>query len=128
MREEILDRLDGVKQTGDRRYKARCPAHEDRDPSLSIYFALDGRILLHCFAGCSITDVLDSISLKITDLFPERLGHHLLGGEPRKTDPKDASHLRLVLDIAKADREAGKRLSANDLETERQAYLKLRKS
>ena len=32
----ILDRLDGVRPTGDGRWIARCPAHDDRSPSLSI--------------------------------------------------------------------------------------------
>jgi len=31
---------------------ALCPAHDDRNPSLSIQLA-DDRILIHCFAGCS---------------------------------------------------------------------------
>jgi len=29
-----------------------CPAHEDREPSLSLSVAPDGRLLWHCFAGC----------------------------------------------------------------------------
>jgi hypothetical protein len=33
-------------------WTARCPAHDDRNPSLSITEDRDGRVLLHCFAGC----------------------------------------------------------------------------
>lgn len=32
---------------------ARCPAHDDRNPSLSIADGDDGRLLLYCHAGCS---------------------------------------------------------------------------
>jgi DNA primase len=69
----ILDRLDGVRETGRGRWLARCPAHEDRYPSLSIRELDDGRVLLHCFAGCEIGDVIGEIGLAMTDLFPERL-------------------------------------------------------
>jgi hypothetical protein len=32
--------------------RARCPAHNDRNPSLSIREAADGKILIKCHAGC----------------------------------------------------------------------------
>jgi len=47
----------------------RCPAHEDRDPSLSISAGDDGRALLHCHAGCAPEAVLDAIGLRTCDLF-----------------------------------------------------------
>ena len=31
---------------------ARCPAHDDRKPSLSIRDADDGKVLVRCHAGC----------------------------------------------------------------------------
>jgi hypothetical protein len=37
---------------------ACCPAHDDRNPSLSVRRAPDGRVLVHCFAGCSLDAVL----------------------------------------------------------------------
>jgi len=43
----LLDRLDGVKETGHGKYIARCPAHDDQSPSLAIKDCGDGRILLH---------------------------------------------------------------------------------
>jgi hypothetical protein len=69
----LLDRLDGVKQTGHGRWLARCPAHEDRSPSLSIRELDDGRILLHDFGGCGTDDVLAALGLEMAALFPARL-------------------------------------------------------
>src|SRR5262249_12866760 len=33
-------------------WMARCPAHDDREPSLSIGETRDGKVLVHCHAGC----------------------------------------------------------------------------
>ena len=68
--EELLRLLEGVKQVGPGKWMARCPAHDDRRPSLSIREAEDGRILLHCFAGCRTADVLQALGLTWRDLFP----------------------------------------------------------
>ncbi len=73
----LLDRLELVKQTGPNRWIARCPAHDDHSPSLSIRELDDGRILIHDFGGCSATNVLAAVGLEMTDLFPERLEHHI---------------------------------------------------
>ena len=72
--EILLARLDGVKRTGEGRWVARCPAHEDRSPSLSVRELPDGRVLLHDFGGCSVQDVLVAIGMTMRDLHPERLG------------------------------------------------------
>jgi putative DNA primase/helicase len=46
-----------------------CPAHEDNRRSLSIAIGENGRVLLKCFAGCKVEDIVESIGLKMTDLF-----------------------------------------------------------
>ena len=53
---------------------ARCPAHDDREPSLSIAEGVDGRALLWCFAGCSAEDIVQALGLTWPDMFPP--GHH----------------------------------------------------
>lgn len=50
-------------------YSACCPAHDDTTPSLSISEGPDGKILLHCFAGCTIDSVCGSLNLAVSDLF-----------------------------------------------------------
>lgn len=67
---ELLSRLEKVKRTGQGRWLARCPAHDDRSPSLAIRELDDRRVLLHCFAGCSIHEVVSSVGLDLADLFP----------------------------------------------------------
>lgn len=75
--ENLISRLERVKRTGAGRWQARCPAHDDRGPSLSIRELDDGRVLVHCFAGCEVHSVLSAVGLSLDDLFPSReLDHH----------------------------------------------------
>jgi hypothetical protein len=71
--ELFVSRLDGARRVGRNSYVARCPAHKDRSPSLSVGIGREGRVLVHCFAGCSTHDVLAAVGLSISDLFPERV-------------------------------------------------------
>jgi hypothetical protein len=50
-------------------WMARCPAHEDSSPSLSIREGDDGRVLLHCFAGCPTESICSALGIKLSDLF-----------------------------------------------------------
>jgi hypothetical protein len=49
----------------------QCPAHEDAQPSLSVTEKPDGRVLLHCQAGCEPEAVLAALGLGWVDLFPD---------------------------------------------------------
>ncbi len=69
----LLNQLSRVKKTGADRWMACCPAHQDKTASLSIKDLPDGRMLLHCFAGCEPDAVLAAIGLTFADLMPERL-------------------------------------------------------
>jgi KaiC/GvpD/RAD55 family RecA-like ATPase len=48
---ELAHSLSG-KMTGHQQWLAPCPYHEDKSPSLSIGEGDDGRVLVHCHAGC----------------------------------------------------------------------------
>lgn len=68
----LLAKLSGVRKTGDWRYIAKCPAHDDKSPSLAVT-QKDGKILLHCFSGCEVGAVLDAVGMEFADLYPERI-------------------------------------------------------
>lgn len=66
----LLDRLDSVQQSG-RGWRARCPACAGMSRKLSIAES-DGRVLVHCFAGCKGDDVIGAVGLRWADLMPPR--------------------------------------------------------
>lgn len=68
----VLERLSRVRKTGAGRWIARCPAHDDRSPSLSIREADGGRVLIHCFGGCEPAAVLDALGIEFSALFEKR--------------------------------------------------------
>jgi hypothetical protein len=49
----------------------RCPAHDDRSPSLSIREGRDGRSLVRCFAGCEPSAIVQALGLELRDLFAD---------------------------------------------------------
>ncbi len=67
--DSILEKLRGVKKAGDN-WVALCPAHDDRTQSLSVGTGGDGRVLLKCFAGCRVDDILARMQIEFHDLFP----------------------------------------------------------
>ena len=82
----LLSGLDKVRGTGHSKYVACCPAHDDRSPSLAIKECGDGRILLHCFAGCDIETICDALGLRLADLMSDSpIDHHV--GQVRRTMP-----------------------------------------
>jgi hypothetical protein len=51
-------------------WMATCPAHDDRNPSLSINEGSDGRALMKCHAGCDNATILAALGMEPRDLFP----------------------------------------------------------
>lgn len=76
MIEDILPRLDKVRQTGPNNWLACCPAHDDRSPSFTIHAADDGRIVCHCFGGCSFEEIVDAVGLGWDVWFPPKPIEH----------------------------------------------------
>jgi len=67
--EDLLRRLERVKRLQNKdQWIARCPAHKDNTPSLGIAVKGD-KIVLHCYAGCTIESILDALRLEKRDLF-----------------------------------------------------------
>lgn len=67
--ERVLSKLEGVKPTGNSRWMAKCPAHEDREASLSLAVGTDGKALMRCHAGCATAAIVAAIGLQMSDLF-----------------------------------------------------------
>lgn len=97
----VLARLDKPKRTG-KGWAARCPAHEDKSPSLSITEAEGGKVLLHCFSGCHAGDVLAAIGLEWKDLFPESLSPDARRDYQRKAATEAKAEAELVIAMAEA--------------------------
>ena len=65
---EFLNHLQNVKEvTGG--CISKCPAHDDCRASLFISTGDNGRILLKCFAGCTVESIMESLHLTMSDLF-----------------------------------------------------------
>jgi hypothetical protein len=65
----LLDR-DGYWPGEPGRGNARCPSHEDRQPSLGVGVRRDGDgALIYCQAGCATADVLAALDLPVAALF-----------------------------------------------------------
>jgi len=131
----ILTRLDSVKSKGNHSWMACCPAHEDKTPSLAITKVNDGRILMKCFAGCEVTNILAAINLSVTDLFPDRGLGNYRGFQQLERDyqakaesKKQAQETgdQTYLDICDGARGRGEKLTNQELEKERQIYLRIR--
>ena len=65
----ILSKLKKVKGAGHGKWSALCPAHADKKPSLSAGLGDDGKVLLHCHAGCDVKDIVAAIGMTEADLF-----------------------------------------------------------
>ena len=117
--ELLLSRLESVRANRNGTWLARCPAHDDRSPSLSIATGDDGKVLLHCFAGCGAADVVEAIGLELSSLFPET---HDWKGQPRsRVDYKALvnllRHEATVMLIAAQKLSEGVVLTEDDQET-----------
>tara|TARA_R110000787_G_scaffold93444_6_gene195717 strand:- start:1064 stop:1477 length:414 start_codon:yes stop_codon:yes gene_type:complete len=69
-KQEILARFSKVYKSGDDEYQCLCPSHDDRNASLGLKFKED-KMILNCFAGCSMQDILDAIGLSWGDVMPD---------------------------------------------------------
>src|SRR6266496_1409486 len=100
---ELLARLTGVKRNG-KGWLALCPAHDDHNPSLSITDGDNGRILLHCFAGCSHLRVCATLGID-----PHALGLDQAKGTIRESHQTKSASRRIVATYDYSD-EGGKLL------------------
>lgn len=124
----FLSHVKGVRKAGKRAWLCSCPSHADSSPSLKVTHAEDGRVLIHCFAGCSPGEVLGAVGLSMEDLFEEPLYHR---GKQLKRGiyPRDVlialkTEIMIVM-ISSFDLRKGKALSEVDQERLGLAYERL---
>ena len=80
-----IDRLDHVVSTG-KGFEARCPAHQDKNPSLAIDPGGKGW-LIHCHRGCDTHAVMAAIGLSMRDLYYNSK-EYKAPSDPSKLDAK----------------------------------------
>lgn len=98
----LLARLEPARRVG-HGFMARCPAHADARPSLSITTSHDGRVLLYCFNGCKTQTILTGLGLTWADLFAEG---------PKDYVKRSVPPLVCELDMARGDVVANERRQA----------------
>lgn len=116
--DKVLSCLDKVKPAGANKWKACCPAHDDKNPSLAISETTDGVVLLKCWTGCTTQNIVSAIGLELRDLFPGEK-------QPRRGPSKSAiEHERMVYRIGKSLLKQGK-LEGDDIERFKTAKQRL---
>ena len=102
--DNIINALDGAKERGGR-YTAKCPAHNDKSPSLMVSERDDGSTSIYCFAGCAAVDVLAALGLS------EREAWRPLRDKAGQQWQIQNDHIRRVLAAIKSDEHQIKMLS-----------------
>jgi len=92
----LLSKLEGVKRTGSGTWRARCPAHGSKSLTLAIRETDADATLLHCFGGCTVHEVLASVGLEVSDLFPPRPADPAHVGKPERRPFPAADILRAI--------------------------------
>lgn len=115
---DFAELCDGVRSIGEGRYAARCPAHDDSSPSLSIKDG-DTALLIHCYAGCEVADICAAVGIKIQELFDDN------DFQPSRYPPKDKQLDEMVVWIFEQHRSQGTTLSEKDETTYVDSKLRL---
>jgi hypothetical protein len=132
---QLLERLQGVRPTGHGRWIARCPAHDDKRPSLSIREGDTGAVLVYCWGGCTLAEIAAAAGLNLADLFPSREPDTDQGSKWKPWRRKLASSLSplviryqsdlILVQLFLADIAAGKPIAPLDRETARAAAARI---
>jgi len=132
----VLDRLERVHKAAPNRWRAICPVHENknRTQSLAIRELGDGTVLLRCFAGCGVAEILDKLGLQFADLFPD---NYHPPAEPRGSQRPNHWHMLreavqslhsecLVVALCAEEIAVGNIISKHDRDVVWQAATKIR--
>ena len=123
MKDIILSKLSKVKGNGVK-YIACCPAHDDKSPSLSLLFNPDGRILIHCHAGCEALDVLSAIGLTLSDLYPDGAIRDFMASVNQKPKKNRYELWLEFFEERKGKLKPDERMSRESIELAKRMYLR----
>ena len=119
MAEEIARALGGHRAGSS--WMAHCPAHDDRNPSLSLRDASDGKTLVHCHAGCDQRTVIAALGDRgLWRQTGKRLATDIAKSRRQiaRDRPKETERTRVALELWQAARPAA--------ETPVETYLRSR--
>ena len=122
----LLSRLEKVKGRNGT-FTACCPAHADRTPSLAIREE-GGKIVLHCFSGCTAQAVVNAVGMEMTDLFPPTEAKYPPAPKVKlfASDLLRVIHMEaMVVSVAAYDMAKGKTLSEADSKRLQLAYERI---
>lgn len=112
--ENILGRLQKVRLIKPQTWKACCPAHDDKSPSLNITEAEDGRVLVKCWAGCTSENIVKAVGLQMRDLYPNT--EHRQRPGKRALSRQALLHEGMICRIGEALLASGEVLASDDME------------
>lgn len=120
--DNILRKLDKVKKSH-RGYKACCPVHNDKHPSMTVTETDDGKVLIHCFScGARGTDVVEALGLPTSELFSgDFTGTYDPKYKLRKTELEDS----LVISMYEDGKKNGQYLTHADFKRYRLAKARI---
>lgn len=126
----LLSKLDGVRERRAGQWMARCPAHDDKRPSLLIELGADDRVLLFDYAGCGAAEIVAAVGLSLGDLFARRLPDDPRYRRRRPfVTARDAlaavDHEMLLVAALASDLLAGRQPSPDDLQRLADARVRL---
>lgn len=134
MIQNILERLEKVKQTSSDTWRCQCPCGHKSPSQMALKELPDGRVLIHCFAGHSPAEIMQAIDMSLNDLFEEPIDQHIQPLYMARKEKLRAGKIldrvkscQLRLEMADEMRERGIRLTDKDLQDERQAFIELKR-
>lgn len=119
----LISRLDGVRSLSPQRdwverYLAKCPAHDDKHPSLLVSITNRGIVQAHCQSGCAMVDVFNAVGMLASDFMPNRSG--------RPFTPK-LDYEKLVIECYRDKRKKGGTFEPDEIEAVKEALEKVKK-
>lgn len=70
--DRVRDKTGKHPKRSGKNYYSLCPAHDDNNPSLSLAEGDNGKILIHCHAGCELKSICIALGITEKDLFPDK--------------------------------------------------------